>query len=284
MSASLPPLDVIRALVAAALREDVGDGDLSAALIAADARASAALVCREAAVLCGAAWFEEVFAQVDAAARIEWRFDDGDALQAGDAVCRITGPARALLTAERTAINLLQTLSATATAARRLADAVAGAGARITDTRKTLPGLRRAQKYAAAVGGARNHRLGLFDQILIKENHIAAAGGIAAALQRAREIMPAADASRIEIEVETLAQLDEALAAGARRIMLDNFSLDDLRAAVAAAAGRAELEASGDITLDNARAMAATGVDFISVGALTKHISAVDFSLRFDAP
>lgn len=284
-SPSLPPGDAIRELAAAALREDVGGGDLTAALIDPAAHAAATLLCfDDDAVLCGRAWFDEVFAQVDAAVTVDWRFDDGARLQAGDAVCRIEGNARALLTAERVAINLLQTLSATATAARRFCDAVAGASAGITDTRKTVPGLRVAQKYATAVGGARNHRIGLFDQLLIKENHIAAAGGIAEALHRAREVMGPAEESRIEIEVEDLQQLHEALAAGASRIMLDNFTVDQLRDAVAITAGRAELEASGNISIKNARAVAATGVDLISVGALTKHISAVDFSLRFDSP
>lgn len=279
----LPPFAVIRALVAAALCEDVGDGDLTAALIDPGARASATLVCiDDDAVLCGGAWFEEAFAQVDADAGIEWRLGDGARLKAGDAVCRIEGNARAMLTAERVAINILQTLSATATAARRFCDAV-GTGARITDTRKTVPGMRVAQKYAAAIGGARNHRIGLFDQVLIKENHIAAAGGIAEALRRARAVT-GAEESRIEIEVEDLQQLQQALAAGAKRIMLDNFTVDQLRDAVAATAGRAALEASGNITLKNARAVAATGVDLISAGAITKHINAVDFSLRFDSP
>ncbi|MDD9854872.1 MAG: carboxylating nicotinate-nucleotide diphosphorylase [Gammaproteobacteria bacterium] len=279
-SVSLPAGGVVRELVAGALREDVGGGDLSAGLVEARARAVATLFCREGrAVLCGRAWFEEAFRQVDAAVEVRWLRQDGDTLAAGDAVCCIAGRARALLTAERVAINLLQTLSATATVARRYVDAAAGAGARITDTRKTVPGLRRAQKYAAAVGGARNHRIGLFDQVLIKENHIAAAGGIAEALRRAREV---ANESRIEIEVENLTQLREALTAGATRIMLDNFGVDALREAVAVTAGRAELEASGNITLDDVREIAQTGVDLISIGALTKHIQAVDFSLRFD--
>jgi len=282
-SVSLPAGGVVRELVAGALREDVGGGDLSAGLVDARARARATLFCREGrAVLCGRAWFEEAFRQVDAAVEVRWLRQDGDTLAAGDAVCRIAGRARALLTAERVAINLLQTLSATATVARRYVEAAAGAGARITDTRKTVPGLRRAQKYAAAVGGARNHRIGLFDQVLIKENHIAAAGagGVAEALRRAREV---ASESRIEIEVENLTQLREALTAGATRIMLDNFGVDALREAVAVTAGRAELEASGNITLDDVREIAQTGVDLISIGALTKHIQAVDFSLRFDA-
>jgi len=285
-STPLPLRVAVRELVAAALREDVGGGDLSAALIEPGARAGATLFCREAGtvVLCGAAWFEEAFRQVgaDGAVEVRWLRADGARLTTGDAVCRVTGNARAMLTAERAAINLLQTLSATATVARRYVDAIAGTSARITDTRKTLPGLRRAQKYAAAVGGARNHRIGLFDQVLIKENHIAAAGGIAEALRRARTVTGAAE-SRIEIEVENMPQLQQALAAGAKRIMLDNFTVDQLREAVAITAGRAELEASGNISLANARAVAATGVDLISVGALTKHIQAVDFSLRFDA-
>ena len=280
---SAPPRAAIRKLVSAALREDIGGGDLTAALIETQSRAAARLLCRDnrRVVLCGCAWFEEAFRRVDDAVEMRWLHGDGARLAAGDEVCRIDGRARAMLTAERTAINLLQTLSATATAARRYVDAVAGTGARITDTRKTLPAMRVAQKYAVAVGGARNHRIGLFDQVLIKENHIAAAGGVAEALRRARGV---AEESRIEIEVENLTQLREALAADATRIMLDNFGLDELREAVAMAGGRAELEASGNVSLDNVREIAQTGVDIISVGALTKHLSAADFSLRFDAP
>jgi len=284
----MPPRAAIGELVGAALREDIGAGDLTAALIKPPSRAAARLLCRDTrpVVLCGCAWFEEAFRRVDDAVEVRWLHGDGARLAAGDEVCRIDGRARAILTAERTAINLLQTLSATATAARRYVDAVAGTGARITDTRKTLPAMRVAQKYAVAVGGARNHRIGLFDQVLIKENHIAAAGtataaGVAEALRRAREV---AEDSRIEIEVENLQQLRQALAAGAKRIMLDNFGVDQLREAVAVAGGRAELEASGNVSLDNVREIAQTGVDIISVGALTKHLSAVDFSLRFDAP
>lgn len=275
----------IRELVGAALREDIGGGDLTAALIEPSSRAAARLLCRDdrPVVLCGCAWFEEAFRQVDDAVEVRWLHGDGARLAAGDEVCRIDGRARAILTAERAAINLLQTLSGTATVARRYVEAVAGTGARITDTRKTLPAMRVAQKYAVAVGGARNHRIGLFDQLLIKENHIAAAGagGIAEALRRAREV---AEDSRIEIEVENLQQLRQALDAGAKRIMLDNFGVDRLREAVAVAGGRAELEASGNVSLDNVREIAQTGVDVISVGALTKHLSAVDFSLRLDAP
>lgn len=279
---SAPPRAAIRELVGAALREDIGGGDLTAALIQPQSRAAARLLCRDSrVVLCGCAWFEEAFRQVDDAVEVRWLHGDGARLAAGDEVCRIDGRARAILTAERTAINLLQTLSGTATVARRYVDAVAGTGARITDTRKTLPAMRVAQKYAVAVGGARNHRIGLFDQLLIKENHIAAAGGVGEAMRRARGL---AAHRLIEVEVESMRQLRQALDAGAARIMLDNFTPDALREAVAAAGGRAELEASGNVSLDNVREIAQTGVDIISVGALTKHLSAVDFSLRFDAP
>lgn len=276
---ALPPCAAIEQLVGAALREDIGDRDLTAALLDPAAKAKARLVCRDDAVLCGAAWFEQAFEQVSRASVVKWLRDDGERLSPGDVVCEISGPARALVSAERTAINLLQTLSATATAARRYVDAVAATGARIVDTRKTIPGWRVAQKYASATGGAHNHRIGLFDQILIKENHIAAAGSIAEALRRAREII--ADPQLIEIEVESKLQLQQSLDAGATRILLDNFSVDELRAAVSLTRGRAALEASGNVSLANVREIAETGVDYISVGAITKHLRAVDFSLRF---
>ncbi|MGI9311847.1 MAG: carboxylating nicotinate-nucleotide diphosphorylase [bacterium] len=276
----LPPAAAIEKLVGDALREDLGDGDLTAAMIDPAARASAHLHCREAAVLCGAAWFEQAFHQLDPQVEIVWLRADGDHLGAGDSVCAIAGRARALLSAERTAINLLQTLSGTATATRHYVDAVAdAANARILDTRKTLPGLRLAQKYATAVGGACNHRFGLYDQILIKENHIAAAGSVAAAIARARASAPE---DALQIEVETLRQLRQALDAGATRILLDNFDLRRMRAGVALARGRAKLEASGNVSLRRVRRIAETGVDYISIGALTKHLKAIDFSLRFD--
>lgn len=276
---SIPLPDDVVACVHRALAEDIGNGDLTAALIDQRARASAQVVSRESAVLCGRAWFEEVFHQLDRDVRVTWRAHDGDGLHADQIVCRLKGPARALLTGERTALNFLQTLSGTATAARRYAEAVRGTHTVILDTRKTLPGLRRAQKYAVRVGGARNHRLGLFDGMLIKENHITAAGGIAAAIAAARRQGAKVP---VEIEVENLEQLRAAIAAGADMVLLDNFDLDGLRAAVHATAGRIKLEASGGVDLERVRAIAETGVDYISVGALTKHVHAVDLSMRFD--
>lgn len=263
-----------------ALAEDVGSGDLTAALVPDTARARARLITREDAVLCGSAWFEEVFRQLDPGIAVEWHARDGDAVPKDAIVCRLEGPARPILTGERTALNFLQTLSATATAARRYVAAVAGTGAVILDTRKTLPGLRLAQKYAVRCGGAQNHRLGLYDGILIKENHIAAAGSIAAAVGAARARAPAG--VFVEIEVETLAQLREALAAGAERILLDNFPLEAIREAVREARGRARLEVSGGVELASLRLLAETGVDYISIGAITKNVRAVDLSLRFE--
>ncbi len=273
-----PPPWVVARDVARALEEDVGSGDLTAALVP-PGTAAASLVCREAAVLAGRAWFDEAFRQVDPAVEVTWAFGDGDRVAAGSEVCRVHGEASALLTGERTALNLLQTLSGVATATAAYVEAVAGTGARILDTRKTLPGLRRALKYAVTCGGGHNHRMGLHDAILIKENHIAAAGSITAALERARSLHPGVET---EIEVEDLDQLHEALAAGARRVLLDNFSLEQLRRAVAVTAGRARLEASGGVDIESVRRIAETGVDDISVGALTKHLRAVDFSFRFD--
>jgi nicotinate-nucleotide pyrophosphorylase (carboxylating) len=275
----LPPPESIAAQVRAALAEDVGTGDRTAALIPADATGRAHVVSREAAVLCGTAWVEEVFRQLDPGVAIEWLARDAGAIAPGQTVCRLAGPARSLLTGERAALNFLQTLSGTATLARRWANAVAGTGARILDTRKTIPGLRLAQKYAVTCGGCHNHRVGLYDAVLIKENHIAAAGSVTAALQAAQH---EAAGLEVEIEVENLAQLHEALAAGARRVLLDNFPRERLREAVAISAGRARLEASGGVTLETVRAIAETGVDDISVGALTKDVRAVDLSMRFD--
>ncbi|MGH8494527.1 MAG: carboxylating nicotinate-nucleotide diphosphorylase [Gammaproteobacteria bacterium] len=268
-----------------ALAEDLGAGDLTATLIPADAVAAAGIVCREAAVLCGIPWADGVFARVDRRVRTEWLHTDGETVSPGTEIGRLTGPARAILTGERTALNFLQTLSGTATVTRAYVDAIAGTGCTLLDTRKTLPGLRAAQKYAVRCGGGRNHRMGLYDAMLIKENHIAAAGGIAAALDEARRNAPGRP---VEIEVESLAQLEEALDAGADWILLDNFSLDELRRAVGLARKRSagtgpavRLEASGGVDLTTAREIAATGVDFLSVGALTKHVRAVDLSLRF---
>jgi nicotinate-nucleotide pyrophosphorylase (carboxylating) len=263
-----------------ALSEDIGDGDRTAHLIQPQTSAHARVICREDAVLCGSAWFDETFRQVDAHVSTAWRHHDGDPVSAGRILCDVTGPARALLTAERTALNFLQTLSGTATRAHRYADIVRGTRAVVLDTRKTIPGLRLAQKYATACGGCRNHRLGLYDGILIKENHIAAAGSITAALRAASAVAPAG--LMVEIEVENLAQLREALAAGANRVLLDNFTLDQLATAVGETAGRATLEASGGISLTNLRAVAETGVDYISIGDITKNVAAVDLSLRFD--
>jgi nicotinate-nucleotide pyrophosphorylase (carboxylating) len=274
----LPPPSVIVNDVQRALAEDVGRGDLTAALIA-DTETRAELVTREDAVLCGTAWFDEVFRQLDSRVTVAWQHRDGERVPAGAILCQLTGPTRAILTGERTALNFLQTLSGTATVTAQYVRALRGARTQLLDTRKTLPGLRRAQKYAVTCGGGHNHRLGLYDAVLIKENHIAAAGGVTAALAQGRRGV-AADIP-IEIEVESLAQLREAIAAGATHVLLDNFDLDGLHAAVETAAGRATLEASGGVTLENIHAIAATGVDFISVGGLTKHLRAVDLSLRF---
>jgi nicotinate-nucleotide pyrophosphorylase (carboxylating) len=275
---SLPPRDLIAAQVCAALDEDVGSGDLTATLLPATQHATVEVVTRQKAVLCGQAWFEEVFRQLDPAVEVRWFVADSDRVQPGQRVCRLEGMAQALLTGERTALNYLQTLSGTATRARLYADAVAGLPVRVLDTRKTIPGLRVQQKYAVVCGGCHNHRKGLYDAILIKENHIAAAGSIAAALAAARRAAGAAD---IEIEVESLGEAEEALAAGAEHLLLDNFALADLRRAVALSAGRARLEASGGITIERIRAVAETGVDEISIGDLTKDLAAVDLSMRF---
>lgn len=276
---TVPP-DLIADTVRQALAEDIGSGDRTAALIPADQSARARVVTREDAVLCGAAWFDEVCRQVDARIRINWHAGDGASIRAGDVLCHAEGPARTLLTAERTALNFLQTLSGTATAARRYADAVRGTHTVILDTRKTLPGLRLAQKYAVRCGGGQNYRIGLYDGILIKENHIAAAGSIAAAVQAARAGAPAG--MFVEVEVENLTALHEAIAAGAERILLDNFDLDDIRRGVAETAGRAKLEVSGGVTLATVRALAETGVDYISIGDITKNVHAVDLSMRFE--
>ncbi len=264
------------ALIRQFLQEDIGSGDLTAQIIEPEAQARAVVVTREAMTLCGSAWFDAVFKQLDESVWIHWRYQEGDLCEAGEPICEITGPARALLTAERTALNLLQSLSATATVTHRYVEAVAGTGCRILDTRKTIPGLRMAQKYAVRCGGGCNHRIGLFDAILIKENHILTAGSIAAAIAQGRAI---ADVP-LEVEVENLDEFQQALQAKPDRIMLDNFSLDDLRQAVQLNQGQVELEASGNVTLETIRAVAETGVDFISVGALTKHIQAVDLSMR----
>ncbi len=263
--------------IRAALAEDVGTGDVTGRLVPEHELVQARVIVREAAVLCGAPWFEAVMKQLDSRIRIEWRYAEGDMMVADSEVCAITAPARALLTAERTALNFLQLLSGVATATRKYADAIRGTRAAVLDTRKTLPGLRLAQKYAVRVGGGQNQRLALYDGILIKENHIAAAGGIAQAMQAAFAL----DAGvSIQIEVESLEELDQALTAGATSILLDNFSLDMMREAVKRSSGRALLEASGGISMDTVRAIAETGVDRISIGSLTKDVRATDYSLR----
>jgi nicotinate-nucleotide pyrophosphorylase (carboxylating) len=260
-----------------ALAEDVGSGDVTGLLVPEHETVRARVIVRESAVLCGAPWFEGVMMQVDPRIRIEWRYAEGERMEADSEVCAITGPARALLTAERGALNFLQLLSGVATATRRYADAIAGTRSAVLDTRKTLPGLRLAQKYAVRVGGGKNQRLALYDGILIKENHIAAAGGIAAALHAAYALQAGVT---VQVEVESLAELQEALHAGATSILLDNFALDDMREAVRLTNGRALLEGSGGVNLDTVRAIAETGVDRISIGSLTKDIRATDYSLR----
>ncbi|ADE12432.1 carboxylating nicotinate-nucleotide diphosphorylase [Sideroxydans lithotrophicus] len=272
----------IRANVRAALAEDGYDHDLTAQLIPEHTQAHATVITREAAVLCGTLWFTECFLTLDPDCKIAWKLQEGDLAEAGQTLCEIRGDARAMLSAERPALNFLQTLSAVASQTRRYVEAAQGTQARIMDTRKTLPGLRMAQKHAVKVGGGFNQRIGLFDGVLVKENHIAAAGGISKVLEHAFQITP--PHISIQIEVETLSQLDEALLAGAKLILLDNFSLADMRLAVGHAAKRAELEASGGITLENVRLVAETGVDRISIGALTKDIKAIDLSMRISLP
>lgn len=273
----LPPLDLIEREARDALAEDVGSGDLTAGLLPEGQHAQGQVVTRDAGVLCGRAWFDSVFRLLDPGIRVDWAAADGERIAAGQRLCTLSGGIRGLLTGERTALNYLQTLSGTASRARRYADAVAGLPVRVLDTRKTIPGLRLQQKYAVACGGCHNHRMGLYDAILIKENHILAAGSVPAALAAARRVAPGVP---VEIEVESIGELAEALAAGARRILLDNFPLDRLREAVAATAGRARLEASGGIGLDGIRAVAETGVDDISVGGITKNVRALDLSMR----
>ncbi len=270
---------VIENNVALALAEDIGAGDWTAQLIPADATAAARIICRDEAVICGAPWLDACFRKLDPAVHIEWSIREGERVAAGRKLCAIQGMARALLTGERTALNFVQLLSAVATTTRRYVDMVAGTHATIVDTRKTLPGLRIAEKYAVRMGGGVNHRIGLYDAILIKENHIAAAGNLIAAVRSARNLAP--PDVWIEVEVETFEQLEQAISAGAKMILLDNMSPPQMREAVAIAAGRAKLEASGGITLANVREIAETGVDRISIGSLTKDIKAVDLSMRF---
>ncbi|NBV80916.1 MAG: carboxylating nicotinate-nucleotide diphosphorylase [Burkholderiaceae bacterium] len=267
-----------------ALAEDLGTGDWTAQLVPEDRQAHAKLIVRQKAVLCGVAWFEAIVHQLDPQARIQWKFQEGEWMQANSTVCEIDANARALLSAERPAMNFLQTLSYTATITRQHVDAIAGVspnpnGCALLDTRKTLPGLRQAQKYAVRVGNGKNQRMALWDGILIKENHIAAAGSITAALKAADALQSGVD---VQIEVENIAELQEALSAGAKSILIDNFTLDQMREAVKINASRAFIEASGGITLDQLQAIAATGVDRISIGKLTKDIEAIDYSMRID--
>jgi len=275
------PADIAKQ-VEAALREDLGSGDVTAALVPAAQRVRGTVVTREPAVLCGRAWVDETFRQLDARVQLTWNAADGDRLAADQVIFGIAGPARPVLSGERTALNFLQLLSATATATRRYVDAVEGTACRILDTRKTIPGLRTAQKYAVRCGGAQNHRMGLYDQVLIKENHIAAAGSLTGAIEAARRN---AAGVTVEVEVETPGELREALNARPDIIMLDEFTLEDMRAAVAlnrAQGGVAKLEVSGSVSLEAVREIAETGVDFVSVGALTKHVRAIDLSMRLD--
>jgi nicotinate-nucleotide pyrophosphorylase (carboxylating) len=274
--------ELITRQVAAALAEDLGTGDVTAALVPASQQVRAQILAREPAVLCGTEWADATFKQLDDSIHLEWMIRDGDRLAADMPVVRLSGPARPILTGERTALNFLQTLSGTATAAAHYVEAVAGTGCKILDTRKTLPGLRLAQKYAVRCGGAQNHRMGLHDMVLIKENHIIAAGSIGGAIATARQMSPGIP---VEVEVETLAEFDQALDAGADIILLDELSLDDMREAVSrnrARGPKAKLEASGSINMTTVREIALTGVDFISLGSITKHVQAVDLSMRLE--
>ena len=267
----------IEANVRKALNEDIGTGDVTAQLIPAERLARATIITREAAVISGAAWVDAVFRQLDPRVAVHWQVSDGDRVAAERVLFHLEGPARALLTGERTALNFLQTLSGVATRCQHYADLVAGTGVRLLDTRKTIPGLRLAQKYAVTCGGCHNHRIGLYDAFLIKENHIAACGGIVEAVAAARRVSPG---TPVEVEVENLDELEQALGAGADVVMLDELSLADMRTAVAITAGRARLEASGGIDDETLRPIAETGVDYISIGALTKHVRAIDLSMR----
>lgn len=261
-----------------ALYEDIGSGDVTAMLIAENALSEAQVITRETAILAGVDWFNEVFRQLDETISIQWFADDGDVVQADQILCKLSGPARAMLTGERTALNFLQTLSGTATRVAAYVAAVAHTSVKLLDTRKTIPGMRLAQKYAVQCGGGYNHRIGLFDAFLIKENHIIAAGGMAAAVARARAINPDL---LLEVEVESMEELDQAINASVDRVLLDNFNLAMLKDAAAFSAGRVELEASGNVSLETLADIAETGVDCISIGSLTKHIQAIDLSMRF---
>jgi nicotinate-nucleotide pyrophosphorylase (carboxylating) len=264
-------------IVNQALQEDIGSGDITASLIEESRQASATVICREKAVICGQPWFDACFQAFDPSVSVEWLVTEGARVNADTLLCRINGPARSLLTVERTALNFLQTLSAVATETHRYVNAVQGSQARILDTRKTIPGLRSAEKYAVACGGGKNHRMGLFDALLIKENHIMAAGSITVAVTEGKRRFPD---KPLEVETENLEEFREALEAGADIIMLDNYGLDDIRTAVTLNQGRAKIEVSGNVTLETVSTLADTGVDYISVGALTKNIQAIDLSMR----
>lgn len=272
-----PSAEIILGNVRAALAEDIGSGDITAALIPADTQAQARVITREAGVMCGKSWVNLVFAQIDPSISLQWQAGDGDTICAGDTLFIVNGPARGLLTAERSALNFLQLLSGTASICQRYAALVAGTGVKLLDTRKTIPGLRAAQKYAVSCGGCYNHRMGLYDAFLIKENHISASGGIAAAVKAARCFAPG---KPVEVEVESLDELEQALATDCDRVMLDNFSLQQLASAVERNASQVELEASGNVTEQTLRPIAETGVDYISIGALTKDCKALDLSMR----
>ncbi|MGR8947780.1 MAG: carboxylating nicotinate-nucleotide diphosphorylase [Gammaproteobacteria bacterium] len=280
MKNSLNPPAAIAEMVSAALHEDVADGDVTATLIDSTITCTAHVVCRDEAILCGTAWFDETFKQCDANSAVTWHSQDGDTMTPDKRICSITGNARAMVTAERTALNFLQTLSGTATATHRYVAETQGTNCRLLDTRKTIPLLRNAQKYAVSCGGGVNHRIGLYDGILIKENHIEAAGSVNNAIAQMRARRPE---MKIEIEVENLRQVEIAIDAGADILLLDNFDIEDTRSAVDIAAGRVVLEASGGFELHDLAAVAHTGVDFISIGALTKHLHATDFSMRFES-
>jgi len=271
------PKDLVET-VSRAIAEDVGSGDITAQLIPADTEENAQVICRDSAILCGTAWFDEVFKQLDSKIQITWQVQDGEIISPHQVLCQLKGSTRALLTGERTALNFLQLLSGTATKTQAYVKIINGTNTRLLDTRKTLPGLRRAQKYAVCCGGGTNHRIGLFDAFLIKENHIVGAGSITKAIQTAKHQVPNFP---VEVEVETLEQVKEALAAGADSLLLDNFSLSQLREAVVLINGKIKLEASGNVSLESIRAIAETGVDFISVGAITKDVRAVDLSMLF---
>ncbi len=273
------PVD-ISAVVSSAIKEDIGSGDVTTALVDDNIKANASVICREHAVICGVPWFSEVFNQIDRSVRVEFLCHEGETVESGQTICKIHGKAKSLLSAERTALNFLQTLSGTATTTRIFVDKISGYGTRILDTRKTIPGLRSAQKYAVCIGGGVNHRIGLYDGVLIKENHQYVSLSMDAAIQKLPVDQP--DITLVEIEVENLEQLEAALETGVKRIMLDNFSVEDIAKAVEINANRVELEASGNITLENIQEVAKTGVDYISVGAITKNLQAIDFSMLFE--